>query len=596
MAHGIRTALITLSAAVVALAAVPPASATSASGTDSRSVSSRVFAASSPYYRKLPADTPTASDSRTLVASLNQQAHDFYGTEDVANITVNTHQYSPAMYVAYNTDPVYNITGWNCQQKYNGWDTEFNRIMRGVHLPADMQPDPSSDGAVTVYNPDSNEVIDLWQARKVNGQWQACWGGRMTGADQSIGAFEYGYGASASGLSLWGGTIRAQELLDGHIDHAISLGIPRTKWNSISWPANRSDGGTKGTQLSIGQMLRLPADLDIDSMKMSPLATTIAKAAQEYGIIITDTSGAVSFSAENPIGLRTNPYATIFRGRWPSQEMAASIGRGEAAFPLDKLVALPMNYGAPDSSTAGEGSGAGDPSDQVTPPTTIDATDYASGVKQANPFLYWRLDDKKKTAADASGNGKTGTLKGVTKSVWGAIAGNRAISTKGKSSSVVYKSTLTQPSEAFSVQVWFRTTSKKGGKIFGFENKKTGTSKRYDRSLYLTSDGRLVFGTYYGSLAHVASPGRYNDGSWHMATATQGRDGTRLYVDGALVASNSATRAESGLGYWRLGGGNLKHWPAKPRSSYYSGRIDEFAVFNSVLSPATIAALYALAK
>jgi hypothetical protein len=68
------------------------------------------------------------------------------------------------------------------------------------------------------------------------------------------------------------------------------------------------------------------------------------------------TSGSVAFSAENPIALATNSHDTVFRGRWPYQEMMANKGLGEVAFPLNKLVALPLDYHAPVAASSPEAS------------------------------------------------------------------------------------------------------------------------------------------------------------------------------------------------------------------------------------------------
>ena len=571
-------------ACVLAFLVVPaqPATAASRSGSDSRPVSSRVFAATSPFYQKLPARTPSAPDSPALITSLDSQAHTFYATKPDATIDINTFHYAPPLYVAYASDPVHDIKGWNCQHKWNGWDSELNRQLKGVHIPADMQPDPSSDGAVSIYNADTKEVVDLWRARKVAGQWQACWGGRITDTARASGTFPSGYGASASGLSVWGGTIRSAELLNGRIDHVVSLAIPYTKRATISWPANRSDGNKAGTELAIGQLLRLPAELDLSAMKLAPVALTIARAAQQYGVRITDTSGSVAFSAENPIGLVRNQYGTVFRDRWGSQEMRGNKGKGEVAFPLDKLVALPLHYRVPQGSTP-------------TTPTTPN-TAYAAAVKAAKPAITWRLNDTGSTAADASAHKRVGRMRGVTRGVPGAIAGNAAIRTSGSSSSGVYQSAKSKPAKAFSAQVWFKTTTNAGGKILGFENTKVGKGSRADRSLYLTTGGNLVFGTHSGVRSKVVSPGGYNDGAWHQATATQGRGGTRLYVDGALVSRNVTTGAQAGSGYWRLGGGNLDGWPLKPGSPYFAGYLDEFAYYGVALSEATVRAQYRAAS
>lgn len=102
------------------------------------------------------------------------------------------------------------------------------------------------------------------------------------------------------------------------------------------------------------QVLRPPASLDLAAMKLSPAAMTIARAAQQYGIIIADTSGSIAFSAENPIALATNSYDKVFRGPWPYLEMMGNKGLGEVAFPLNKLVALPLNYRTPATPSSAE--------------------------------------------------------------------------------------------------------------------------------------------------------------------------------------------------------------------------------------------------
>ena len=63
--------------------------------------------------------------------------------------------------------------------------------------------------------------------------------------------------------------------------------------------------------------------------------------------------------------------------------------------------------------------------------------------------------------------------------------------------------------------------------------------------------------------------------------ATQGADGMKLYVDGAVVATNRQTQAQDYTGYWRVGGDQA--WGPND-SQYFAGSIDEAAVYSSVLS------------
>lgn len=350
---------------VIALSAMPNAAvAATNSGTDSRPMPTQIFNETAPFYQELPDDTPVASDSDELAAAFKRQTIEYYGTPETPNLGVNYSDFAPALYVSRNSDPAYDIVMWNCQGKTDpNWADEVSKQLKGIHIPADMIPDQSADGSVSIYNEDTGSVTDLWQVHKKGDQWEACWGGTIPNAAESIGAFEPGYGASASGLAQSAYVIRHQELVNGKINHVINVGIPEIKaWPAWSWPANRTDGGHTGTALTMGQMMRLPADLDIDSLNLSPAARTIALAAQEYGIMVTETSGSVSIGAENYIGLKEDRYDEIFRGRWPTQEMLGDPAKGEQPFPVDQLEVLPLDYRAPLNNTGPKGPPPTDPS------------------------------------------------------------------------------------------------------------------------------------------------------------------------------------------------------------------------------------------
>lgn len=305
-----------------------------------------VFSYDSPFYRALPDDTPVAEDSEALVASLYQQGIDHFGMPDSPSLTINVYEWTAPLFVTDSSDPQHDIRPWNCQNKDPGWDAELAQMLRGVHLPPGFVPDDTSDGNVSIYHADTGRLVELWQARQApDDVWEACWGGEIEDASQSQGSFPVPYGAAAGGLAMWGYTIRQQELLDGTINHVVGLGIPKVKRDVISWPAVRTDGREDGTELAMGQMLRLPADFDLDSLNLSPSARAVAQAAQDYGVIITDTSGALAFAGEHVSGLTDVRYAEIFRGRYSVEEMAGDPARGEDPFPLDQLVALPVDYG-----------------------------------------------------------------------------------------------------------------------------------------------------------------------------------------------------------------------------------------------------------
>src|SRR3954469_375366 len=111
----------------------------------------------------------------------------------------------------------------------------------------------------------------------------------------------------------------------------------------------------------------------------------------------------------------------------------------------------------------------------------------------------------------------------------------------------------------------------------------------------MLNSGQLSFGVYDGSATHViTSAGAYNDGNWHLATATfSGTAGMTLYVDGVQVGRDATSKtAQNFTGYWRIGYDSLGSWPSAPTSSYFMGAVAHAAVFPTVLSSAEVAAQY----
>jgi hypothetical protein len=166
------------------------------------------------------------------------------------------------------------------------------------------------------------------------------------------------------------------------------------------------------------------------------------------------------------------------------------------------------------------------------------------------------------------------------------------------SSGVAYTTAAGAAPGSYSVELWFRSTSTRGGKLIGFENVPTGWGASYDRHVYMTNAGRLTYGVMSGGVRRtVQTSGTYNDGGWHHVVATQGASGMNLYVDGAQVGSQaSVTTVDPYSGHWRLGGGRLTSWLDAPSSAALAGMLDEVAVYPTALSAARVAAHFAAAS
>ena len=351
-----RVIAATLAAASVGVAATAATGASSPT-TGSPTIPPRIFDADSFWYRPLPDDTPVAADSEAVVTDLVRQGEEHYGNPGTPVLTVNTREWSPPIYVADESDPVISVGFDNCQDKpaddlyvlemFTGPDARLS----AVRIPADAEAAGGSDGEVVVWDPIDDRVVELWQfARAADGSVSACWGGVIEDASTSEGVFPQPFGTTATGLSLLGGTLTADDLTAGRIEHVVGIALPfATPSPAVSEPANRSDGvNPRGLAVPTqGQRLRLPADLDLDALDLTPTARMLAEAAQRYGLVVWDTAGAISVRAQGPASIANQDfYAEIFRGNDPAAELSAA-GEGRDPFPLEELELLPVDYTSP---------------------------------------------------------------------------------------------------------------------------------------------------------------------------------------------------------------------------------------------------------
>ncbi|OUE27402.1 PKD domain-containing protein [Clavibacter michiganensis] len=226
------------------------------------------------------------------------------------------------------------------------------------------------------------------------------------------------------------------------------------------------------------------------------------------------------------------------------------------------------------------------------PPAPSDA--YGKAVYAADPSSYWRLDDAdgSSTLKDAGQNDVGANVgRNVRFGQAGALSGSVGQAAAFSDSIAVSQQRVANPT-AYSLEMWFQTTTTRGGKLIGFGDNADpfNFSGSYDRHVYMQDDGRLQFGTWTGQTNLATSPRAYNDGQWHHVVASQGSDGLKLYVDGDLVGQNGQTQAQAYDGYWRIGGDNT--WGSS--SGTFQGRMDEVAVYPTVLTPSTVATHFAL--
>lgn len=239
---------------------------------------------------------------------------------------------------------------------------------------------------------------------------------------------------------------------------------------------------------------------------------------------------------------------------------------------------------------------------QVSKILAVPAEAYSSAVLADSPFLYWRLGESAgPTAADTSGNGRTGTYhgSGVAYGAAGAVAGSDTATTFDGAAGEVHSSANIDLSgtTVITVEFWMNVpvfdssdrlavelspNANVSNGVFWFDPNSAGTPgsmQMYMKSL-----------TGVGRQATVAHPSAK---AWHhyVAVYDMGASAMKLYVDGVAqsltigggVTSGAFSSSQPLNVASRNAGTNL----------LLNGSMDEFAIYTSELSQARVTAHYA---
>jgi hypothetical protein len=297
------------------------------------------LAPTSPWNAGLDPAAPLDSRSAARVATLTK----VIATAAASNSpsVLNTGTYSTPLYVVDASTPRVPV-----KLDHAGAPVLRSAFAHGVPIPPGAIASHGNDGHMTIYQPATDSMWEFWQATRKADGWHAVWGGAMRGVSTNPGFYSgdvwpgassegWTWGASASGLPIAAGLVTAADLRAGSIAHAVAAAIPNACASLFVWPAQRTDGtSTDANCLPEGAHLRLDPTVNVDALSVSPVARMIARAAQQYGIIVRDvTHSNVALFAEHP----ATAGAALYGAAGP---MGPVDYRSLAGFPWDRLQML----------------------------------------------------------------------------------------------------------------------------------------------------------------------------------------------------------------------------------------------------------------
>ncbi|NIM96186.1 MAG: hypothetical protein GTO18_21010 [Anaerolineales bacterium] len=168
-----------------------------------------------------------------------------------------------------------------------------------VPIPVGAAPAAGSDSQIIIVNVDTGDEWGFWKASENgDGSWSA-----TNGYHYNInwnGVPPEGFVSRGAGVPYLAGLIRPWEIELGKIEHAIAFAYDYPTPEYV-YPATKSDGKGRYPDMPEGTRLQIdPAltDADFDRWGLSESGKIIARALQDYGMIIIDNSGHPKIYAE----------------------------------------------------------------------------------------------------------------------------------------------------------------------------------------------------------------------------------------------------------------------------------------------------------
>ena len=224
-------------------------------------------------------------------------------------------------------------------------------MVQNIPIPVDAQPGEDTDSRMIIIDKITLTEYDLSKAQRTATGWTA---GTVSIYNILWDATPVMHSSRGSGIPAYAGLLRPWEIRQGRIEHALAFGYTEPAEEKCVFPASKTDGDSlipfaipEGARLQLDPSL---TEEDLDQMGLDRTGKIIARALQEYGMILVDHSGSFKIYVEDLIN---NPYATE---DWTDPELNLT---KESIYNIPytafRVLELPPGYWGPSADAAEHG-------------------------------------------------------------------------------------------------------------------------------------------------------------------------------------------------------------------------------------------------
>jgi hypothetical protein len=244
-----------------------------------------------PFSSDSPWNTPIGSEavyvnieSKIFWETCNQRSWRAGTTQDTDN----------PVFLAKVTDPVRPI--------YRVMGEGKKKLVVEMPVPEATEPSKTADRHMHIIDPRHEFLVEfLWATKNPDGSFDGS--GAFKTDLRGTGIYREYHSSRAYGSSGFAGLIRKGELEHG-IRHALALSVVQCNGTKDVWPAVNSDGNQKDGNLFMSSLLAIPPDVDISTIaKLGTPLYEIARALQDYGGYVVDTTGAQALRVDCEMGV-----------------------------------------------------------------------------------------------------------------------------------------------------------------------------------------------------------------------------------------------------------------------------------------------------